>query len=113
MVLHVVTVPTFDKQVQGHRSNMQMCGSHRQHCFVTERQCLIAGAVQVLAQLLGAKPLPWEELQEGDRRLLGAFRPPLLQLLQREPSRRASLDSFHRHCMAIFADGRSTETWFA
>lgn len=68
--------------------------------------------MQVVSQLLGAKPLPWENLQEGDRRALGAFRPPILQLLQRDPSRRPGLDSFLRHAAAIFADGRSTETWF-
>lgn len=64
--------------------------------------------LQVIAQLLGAKPMPWEPLRDDDRRRMGPFREPVLQLLQRDAARRASMLDFYRSCTAAFAEGRNT-----
>ena len=61
-------------------------------------------AVQVIAQLRGELPLPWEQdTDEGNRNKLGAFKGPVLQLLQRDPARRVSMRRFHDVCSRLFA----------
>ena len=65
--------------------------------------------VQVVARLLGELPLPWEEeLSSLVVRQLGVFRGPVMQLLQREPSDRISMDRFHALCSKVFS-GQSTD----
>ena len=59
--------------------------------------------MQVVAQLLGNKPLPWESMSTEDRRKLGAFRGPILQLLNRDPSQRPTMPEFYHACNSIFS----------
>ena len=60
--------------------------------------------LQVLAMLEGREALPWEgELSAEVQRKFGVFRRPVLQLLQREPSRRSTLEAFHASCTHMFA----------
>ena len=59
---------------------------------------------QVLAQLQGHRPLPWEEdRKEEFHKALNFLAGPVLQLLQRDPSRRPSVRRFHETCMQAFA----------
>ena len=59
--------------------------------------------MQVVSRLLGL-PLPWEqELSPVVARQLGVFRGPVMQLLQREPSDRMSMDCFHTLCSKVFS----------
>eukprot|EP00892_Ulva_mutabilis_P011411 jgi/Ulvmu1/8642/UM046_0047.1 len=59
----------------------------------------------VIAQLLGKQALPWEEgqLSAAQRSRLGVFRRPVLQLLERDPVRRPSLQQFCDMCTSIFS----------
>ena len=59
--------------------------------------------VQVVAQLLGKEALPWENMSAEDRRKLGAFRGPIMQLLKREPSQRPTMPEFYHACSSIFS----------
>ena len=60
--------------------------------------------VQVVDRLVGELPLPWEkELSPLVVRQLGVLRGPVMQLLQREPSERISMDRFHAHCSKVFS----------
>lgn len=58
---------------------------------------------QVVAQVVGEEPLPWEE--EGRARVLlkhsGQFRAPLLSLLERNPAMRPSMSSFLHECSRV------------
>jgi hypothetical protein len=65
--------------------------------------------VQVVAQLLGERPLPWESMSAEDRRKLGAFRKPILALLHRDAAERPSMSEFYDACNSIF----STSTTYA
>ena len=77
------------------------------HMEVWTRVC---ARVQVIAQLRGDVPLPWEgELSSDTVRKLGAFKGPVLQLLQREPSRRVSMRRFHVACTKLFASRTTVE----
>ena len=72
--------------------------------------CDAGAGVQVIAQLRGDVPLPWEgELSTEMQRKLGAFKGPVLQLLQREPSRRVSMRRFHVACTKLFASRTTVE----
>eukprot|EP00892_Ulva_mutabilis_P000965 jgi/Ulvmu1/1086/UM106_0002.1 len=66
------------------------------------------GAPGVAAKLLGEAPLPWEG-SGGDnmKHKLGTFLGPVLQLLQREPSKRTSMRDFHVF-MNVFARHATT-----
>ena len=65
---------------------------------------------QVMSQLRGEAPLPWEgELSAHTLRQLGAFKGPVLQLLRRDPARRASMRSFHDACTKLFASVSTVE----
>lgn len=65
--------------------------------------------LQVLAMLEGAKPLPWEgELSRRLRSKLGLLGGPVLQLLQREPARRSTMEAFCASCDRILAHTTST-----
>eukprot|EP00892_Ulva_mutabilis_P004168 jgi/Ulvmu1/2122/UM127_0007.1 len=71
---------------------------------------LTDGRRKVLAQLRGDEPLPWEgELERQQDRLLGAFKGPVLQLLQRDPARRISMRRFHDACTKLFASVSTVE----
>jgi hypothetical protein len=59
--------------------------------------------LQVVAQLLGAEPLPWEQMSSDERKQLGAFRKPVIALLNRDPSMRPSMPKFISDCNSIFA----------
>ena len=59
--------------------------------------------MQVVAQLLGNEPLPWENMSTEDRRKLGAFRGPIMQLLNRYPSQRPTMPEFYHACNSIFS----------
>lgn len=49
--------------------------------------------------LAGERPLPWEGgLSPRTQRRLGILRRPVLQLLQREPSRRSTMEDFCDSC---------------
>ena len=62
--------------------------------------------MQVMQRLRGDSdlPLPWEgELCPTAKRNLGAFKGPVLGLLQREPARRTTMRAFHATCTRLFA----------
>lgn len=65
----------------------------------------IVWPVQVIQQLLGEQPLPWEgeRLTGAQRTRLGVFRRPVLQLLERDPARRPTLQQFCDMCTSIFS----------
>lgn len=59
--------------------------------------------LQVIAQLLGERHLPWERMSPEDRKKLGAFRNPILQLLERNPAKRPTMTQFYQNCNDIFS----------
>ena len=60
--------------------------------------------VQIMKQLKGEEELPWEGDKNTDaRRKLGLFRQPILSLLEREPTQRATLAAFCNTCQQTFA----------
>ena len=65
--------------------------------------------VQVVAQLLGEDKLPWESMSSVDRRKLGAFRGPILQLLDRDPAKRPSMSEFYNQCNSVFTSSTTYE----
>lgn len=56
--------------------------------------------------------LPWEEgrLSSEDNKKLGRFRKPLMQLLQREPSQRATAMQFCKQMFEIFSSTPGAST---
>lgn len=60
--------------------------------------------MQVYSQLLGDEPLPWEgeRLTAAMRKSLGIFRTNVLRLLDRNPSKRMTMQQFANACDAIF-----------
>ena len=44
-----------------------------------------------------------------DRRKLGAFREPILQLLNRDPSKRPSMPDFYNQCNSVFSSSTTYE----
>eukprot|EP00892_Ulva_mutabilis_P010359 jgi/Ulvmu1/7696/UM038_0128.1 len=71
---------------------------------------LTDGRCRVIAMLRGDLPLPWEgELPPAVLRKLGTVRAPIMQLLQRDPARRASMRSFHRACINLVASRATVE----
>jgi hypothetical protein len=65
--------------------------------------------VQVLAQLRGEAPLPWEGDRQNAiilREKLGTFKDPILSLLHRDPSCRESLRNFQSLCTRGVAAAR-------
>lgn len=66
--------------------------------------------LQVKARLLGQTHLPWEsQLRPDTKQKLGAFREPVLQLLQRDPSQRMPMHDFHAACIRVFAQQTTTD----
>jgi hypothetical protein len=66
--------------------------------------------VQVMAQLRGELALPWEgDMSLQVQRGLGAFKGPVLQLLDRDPARRVSMKRFHAACTRLFASRTTVE----
>ena len=59
--------------------------------------------------LMGDKPVPWENLQPSDRKRLGEFRKPVLQLLNRNPDQRPTMSQFYDNCNAIFFSNTTTK----
>jgi hypothetical protein len=62
--------------------------------------------MQVIAQLLGEKKLPWQERgEQGMRRLeaLGVFKGAILQLLNVDPSLRPSMERFYNAANRVFS----------
>lgn len=58
--------------------------------------------------LVGEEELPWDgELSTDVKRGLGAFKGPVLQLLQRDISQRSSMKTFHAACTRLFASKTS------
>lgn len=62
-----------------------------------------------MAMLAGERPLPWERLQSSDKKRLGEFRKPIMQLLNRNPDQRPSLSQFYDSCNAIFFSNTTTK----
>ena len=59
--------------------------------------------------LKGELPLPWEGRMSSEvKGKLGVFKGPVLQLLQREPSRRVSMRRFHAACTNVFSEHTTT-----
>lgn len=57
-------------------------------------------SLQVLVALAGLTALPWEgSNQELQRRQLGSLGEAVMQLLNRDPSRRATARQFHAACI--------------
>lgn len=52
---------------------------------------------------MGEKKLPWERMSPDDRKKLGAFRSPILQLLERNPAQRPTMEQFYHNCNSIFS----------
>ena len=65
--------------------------------------------MQVIAQLAGEDKLPWESMSSADRRKLGAFREPIMQLLDRDPSKRPSMPVFYEQCISVFTSSTTYE----
>eukprot|EP00892_Ulva_mutabilis_P000511 jgi/Ulvmu1/10460/UM063_0016.1 len=66
------------------------------------------GHSKVVAALQGHRPLPWEaDNTEAVHRALGILTGPVLQLLQRDPSRRPSVRRFHETCTQAFVTAQS------
>ena len=62
-----------------------------------------AHGLQVMDMLSGNLPLPWEgELRPRVAHSLGPFREAVLQLLQRDPDVRSTMQSFHSTCSNLF-----------
>jgi hypothetical protein len=62
--------------------------------------------VQIYRQLVSPdQTLPWEEgrISAGDKKKLGKFRKPIMQLLQREPSERGTALQFCKQMFEIFS----------
>lgn len=62
--------------------------------------------LQVMAQLAGEKRLPWEEgTEEATERLekLGVFKGAVMQLLNRDPQQRPSMQRFYDACNRVFS----------
>lgn len=59
--------------------------------------------MQVIAQLMGEAQLPWEgaNLTMEHKGRLGVLRKAVLQLLDRDPSRRSPLRSFAEKCKSL------------
>jgi hypothetical protein len=59
--------------------------------------------VQVVAQIVGEQPLPWEDAARAKQllRTAGHYRAPLLTLLRRDPQERPSIRSFLSHCSSL------------
>lgn len=59
--------------------------------------------LQVVGQLLGEEELPWEgnNLTFDHRTRLGALRRPILQLLERDPGQRPSMQAFSDKCRRL------------
>ena len=57
-------------------------------------------SVQVMEQLAGGAPLPWES-EVGTAEHIKTFEKPVMQLLHRSPSRRPSLRTFQHQCSLI------------
>jgi hypothetical protein len=64
--------------------------------------------MQVIEQLRGDTPLPWEgEMSLKQQRRLGPFKGPVLQMLHRDAAQRVSMKRFHAACTHLFS-GRTT-----
>ena len=89
---------------------LKCCEMHVSHACRHKHQSIqVILPLQVAAQLKGELPLPWEEeISPVVVRQLGVFRGPVMQLLQREPSDRISMDHFHALCSKVFS-GQSTD----
>eukprot|EP00892_Ulva_mutabilis_P004417 jgi/Ulvmu1/2347/UM013_0195.1 len=61
------------------------------------------GRDSVIAQILGQQPAPWDALSDVDRKKLGAFKGPVMELLRRDRSQRPSMMQFYANCNAIFS----------
>lgn len=53
--------------------------------------------------LTGENPLPWEALSMYNVEALGPFEAPVLKLLTRDPTKRASMLDFYHACNSILA----------
>jgi hypothetical protein len=74
-------------------------------CMVITRM-----SMQVIAQLRGDLPLPWEgNMSPAVLRQLGAFKGPVLQLLHRDASQRVSMKRFYFACTKIVASRTTVE----
>ncbi|NJR42368.1 MAG: protein kinase [Akkermansiaceae bacterium] len=85
---------------RAHGPTIQRLGNLIHEYLVPKPQTVL---LQVVAQLLGNQPLPWENMSQADRRKLGAFRGPILQLLSRDPSQRPTMPEFYHACNSIFS----------
>ena len=59
----------------------------------------------MLSQILGDPhtPLPWEGMCSEDRKKLGAFRGPIMKLLNRSAEERPTMMEFYDSCRSIFS----------
>lgn len=58
--------------------------------------------VQVVSQLLGHRPLPWEgTMSDAVRDCLGGFKGPILRLLNRDPRLRDTAAQFYSACRHV------------
>jgi hypothetical protein len=58
--------------------------------------------VQVIAQIVGEEPLPWEGTRAKQLlKTAGHYRAPLLDLLRRDPLERPSVAAFLQHCARL------------
>lgn len=83
------------------------CVAHCQHFGLhAEIDTMRQFWVQVIAQLLGEKQLPWQERDElGLQRLeaLGVFKGAILQMLNLDPSLRPSMERFYNATNRVFS----------
>jgi hypothetical protein len=59
--------------------------------------------MQMIAQIVGEEPLPWEPEEKGKELLqrAGAFKGMVLALLERDPEKRLSIQSFLEQCSSL------------
>ena len=79
-------------------------GMRQPHYTTADRSLMCCPAcLQVVGQLLGEEQLPWEgsNLTFDHRTRLGALRRPILQLLEREPAQRTSMQAFSDRCRSM------------
>lgn len=75
------------------------------HAAAGRRRSHHVPALQVIGQLKGDTPLPWEGSRSSKLlQQLGMLRSPVLRLLERVPAHRASAKQFHNACNKAFAD---------
>lgn len=73
--------------------------------LVVFNSCQLLGSLQVISQIVGEAPLPWEDPAKAPaiHKRFGLFKDVILELLERDPDLRPSMSSFTRSCRQVLA----------